>query len=68
MEIRSNCFLPVEVVFHASWWHRHYGLQFDEGFFFDPDRRVEDERRMRVALSERFGDLGLGEATSPLPV
>ena len=36
MEIRPKCFLPVEVVFHASWWHRHYGLQFDEGFFFDP--------------------------------
>lgn len=66
MEIRPKSFLPVEVVFHPSWWHRHYGLQFDEGFFFDPDRRVEDERRMRVALSERFGDLGLGEANSPL--
>jgi hypothetical protein len=62
-------FLPVEIVFHASWWHRHYGFKFDEGFFFDPVRRVEDERRMRAILHERFSDLGLGEANAaPRPV
>ena len=53
--------LPVEVVFHPSWWHRHAGIDFDEGFFYDPRRRVEDERRMEQVLYERFGDLGLGE-------
>jgi len=53
--------LPVEVVFHPSWWHRHAGISFDEGFFYDPRRRVEDERRMERVLHERFGDLGLGE-------
>lgn len=65
--------LPVEIVFHPSWWHRHYGLNFDEAFFFDPDRRVEDERTMRRALHARFGDpeqssgqaLSLGEANAP---
>jgi hypothetical protein len=62
LSITPKQFLPVEVVFHASWWHRHYGFKFDEGFFFDPIRRVEDERRMRGILNERFGDLGLGEA------
>ena len=62
MSLIPKKFLPVEAVFHASWWHRHYGFTFDEGFFFDPDRRVEDERRMRAILHERFGDLGLGEA------
>ena len=53
--------LPVEVVFHPSWWHKHAGVDFDEGFFYDPRRRVQDERRMEQVLHERFGDLGLGE-------
>ncbi len=67
--IASRTFLPVQVVFHPSWWHRHYGMTFDEAFFFDPCRRVEDERKMRVALNDRFGDLGLGEEnTVPRPV
>ena len=69
MSIIPKQFLPVEVVFHASWWHRHYGIKFDEGFFFDPSRRVESEQRMRAILHERFGDLGLGEADAlPRPV
>ncbi|HMA54772.1 MAG TPA: hypothetical protein VKT17_09935 [Acidobacteriota bacterium] len=53
--------LPVEVVFHPSWWHRHAGIDFDEGFFYDPRRRVADERTMERVLYEKFGDLGLGE-------
>ena len=53
--------LPVEVVFHPSWWHRHAGISFDRDFFYDPRRRVEDERTMERILYERFGDLGLGE-------
>ena len=53
--------LPVEVVFHPSWWHRHAGIAFDEDFFYHPARRVETERRMESVLYDRFGDLGLGE-------
>ncbi|MGZ5478220.1 MAG: hypothetical protein ACXWGZ_01380 [Candidatus Aminicenantales bacterium] len=53
--------LPVEVVFHPSWWHKHGRIDFDQDFFWDPRRRVEDERRMERVLHERFGDLGLGE-------
>jgi uroporphyrinogen-III decarboxylase len=53
--------LPVDVVFHPDWWHTHYGLDFREPFHFDPRVRVESERRMRQALFDRFGDLGLGE-------
>ncbi len=64
MEIVPRSFLPVEVVFHPSWWHRHYGITFDEAFFFDPAKRVESERAMRAALYARFGDLGLGEANA----
>lgn len=53
--------LPVEVVFHPSWWHKHAGISFDEDFFYHPARRVDDERLMEKVLYERFGDLGLGE-------
>jgi hypothetical protein len=60
--IASKSFLPVEVVFHPSWWHRHYGMTFQQEFFFDPIKRVECELAMRAALYARFGDIGLGEA------
>ncbi len=65
MDITPKTFLPVEIVFHPSWWNRHYSLTFDEAFFFDPIKRVASERAMRSALHQRFGDLGLGEADSP---
>src|SRR5512142_679005 len=69
MPIEPKTFLPVEVVFHPSWWNRHYGIQFDGDFFFDPVRRVQGECTMRGALNARFGDLGLGEANAvPHPV
>ena len=61
--------LPVDVIFHPDWWHAHYGLDFRPSFHFDPAVRVESERRMRQALHDRFGDLGLGEADAkPRPV
>jgi hypothetical protein len=53
--------LPIEVVFHPSWWHRHAGITFDADFFYHPFRRVEAERRMEDVLYQRFGDLGLGK-------
>jgi hypothetical protein len=53
--------LPVEVVFHPSWWHKHAGISFDPDFYYHPGRRVEDERRMEEILFQKFGDLGLGE-------
>lgn len=53
--------LPVDIVFHPSWWHKNAGISFDESFFYDPRRRVEDEQRMEQLLYDRFGDLGLGE-------
>ena len=53
--------LPVDIVFHPSWWNKNAGISFDESFFYDPLRRVEDEQKMEQVLYERFGDLGLGE-------
>jgi len=59
--VLSNDPLPVEIVLHPSWWHRHTGIAFDEDFFYHPARRVEAERQMEQILYDRFGDLGLGE-------
>lgn len=53
--------LPVDIVFHPSWWNKHVGITFDEDFFYNPERRVADERRMEQELHERFGKYGLGE-------
>ena len=41
--------IPVEVVFHPSWWFKHEGLTFDEDFFFPPAYRVEAERKMATS-------------------
>jgi len=65
----SRAFMPVEVVFGPSWWHKRFGICFDRGFFFDPNRRVADEQRMRSALADVLGDLGMGERNAePRPV
>jgi hypothetical protein len=61
----TNPYLPLDVVFHPNWWHKHYGLAFDRDFFYDPGRRVWQEQRMRQLLYERFGDLGLGQKDTP---
>lgn len=61
----SEPYLPVDVVFHPNWWHKNYGLSFDWDFFYDPERRVWQEQRMRQLLYERFGDLGLGQKDAP---
>lgn len=53
--------LPVDMVFHPSWWHRHAGIVFDEDFFYHPLKRVEAEMRMENVLYDRFGKFGLGE-------
>jgi len=58
-EIESEM-LPVDIVLAPSWWHEHEGMSFDEGFFYDPVRRVEGERKMERALYERWGRFGLG--------
>ncbi len=69
MRIESRTFLPVEIVFHPNWWRNEAGIVFDRSYFFDPERRVNDEMRMRRALWERFGQFGYGEEhPTPEPV
>jgi len=53
--------LPVDVVFHPSWWHKHAGIVFDEDFYYHPVKRVESEMLMEQVLYDRFGEFGLGE-------
>jgi hypothetical protein len=61
MKIESKTFLPVELVFHPNWWFNNAGIIFDRGYFFDPDRRIKDEMRMKRVLWEHFGKYGYGE-------
>ena len=60
-DVIQTYILPVEVVFHPSWWYTHAGITFDRDFFFDPKKRVESEQKMEQVLYERFGQYGLGE-------
>jgi hypothetical protein len=60
-ETLQNSMLPVDIVLHPSWWHRHEGITFDEDFFFHPAKRVEVERKMEQVLYERWGRYGLGK-------
>jgi hypothetical protein len=55
-----NEFLPVELVFMPAWWHKHYGISFDESFYLDKETRLRNEQTMNRALAERFGEMGLG--------
>jgi hypothetical protein len=57
----SSHLLPVDIVFHPSWWHVNGGIVFDEDFFYHPIKRVEAEKQMENLLYERFGQFGLGE-------
>lgn len=52
--------IPVHALFSPNWWFRHYGIAFDEDFYLNAGRRIEDDIRMRRALWDRFG-IGSGE-------
>jgi hypothetical protein len=61
--------LPVDIVFHPSWWHKNAGITFDEDFFYHPLKRVEAEQKMEKELFERYGEFGLGKnRNEKLPV
>jgi len=58
--------IPVEIVFNPNWWFTHYGISFDRPFYFDRERRIRNDVKMRKILRERFG---VGEADpQPRPV
>ncbi len=47
--------VPVEFVFNPNWWFHECGITFDEPFYLDTERRIENDRVMRKTLFERFG-------------
>ncbi len=55
--------IPVDFVFNPNWWFRECGISFDESFYLDLTRRIENDVVMRKTLSERFGL----EEQSPAP-
>jgi len=46
--------IPVNFVFNPNWWFRECGISFDESFYLDPERRIENDQTMRKTLFERF--------------
>ncbi|MFO7905874.1 MAG: uroporphyrinogen decarboxylase family protein [Planctomycetota bacterium] len=61
--------IPVELVFNPNWWHKTAGINFDRSFYFDPQKRIENDVLMRRVLHERYGELGMGVADpEPRPV
>ena len=47
--------IPVEVIFNPNWWHRNYGVCFDERFYLDRQTRIDCDLLMRTALYNRYG-------------
>jgi len=64
----ARTLLPVEIVLHPSWWHKHAGISFDRDFFYHPVRRVEVEQEMEKVLRDRFGRYGLWADARRRPV
>ena len=60
----------VDARFDASWWHKFYGIDFDETYVrSEPHHRAVLEGKMRRVLYERFGSVGLGDKSSePVPM
>jgi uroporphyrinogen-III decarboxylase len=54
-------FLPAELVFMPAWWHKHYAISFDESFYLDKETRLGNEHKMNQALTERFGEIRVGQ-------
>ncbi|MFB3903330.1 MAG: uroporphyrinogen decarboxylase family protein [Acidobacteriota bacterium] len=55
--------IPVDFVFNPNWWFQECGISFDESFYLDTERRIENDRVMRRTLFERFGL----EESDPVP-
>jgi Uroporphyrinogen decarboxylase (URO-D). len=53
--------LPVDIVLGPEWWHKNEGVTFDKDFFFNPNKRVEEEQHMEKVLYERWGRYGMGQ-------
>ena len=68
--MRTNGRAKADVMFDASWWWKFYGIAFDESYVrAHPRLRAQLEGKMRRALYDRFGSVGLGSPSDePVPV
>ena len=47
--------IPIEVIFNPNWWHKNYGISFDERFYMNCQKRIDYDFEMRKQLFNRFG-------------
>ena len=66
MKKQENFKVPCEIILHPNWWHTHYGICFNEDYFFSPEKRVKIEQKHKQILYDRFGSINLGE-NNPAP-
>lgn len=52
--------VKLHIIFHPNWYHRNFGISFEEDFFFDYSTRILTEKIMKKGLYEKFGDFGIG--------
>lgn len=68
-DLNHHDFLPMELVFNPNWWHKTAGVSFDESFYLDTQKRIQNDITMRRVLYERYREIGLGEPNpQPRPV
>jgi uroporphyrinogen-III decarboxylase len=53
--------IRLQAGFYPDWWYKHYGISFDQKYYFDAETRIEARMEMEKRLDERFGDVGLGD-------
>jgi hypothetical protein len=53
--------LPVDIVLSPEWWNKNAGITFDNDFFFNPNKRIEEEQHMEKVLYDHWGRYGLGQ-------
>ena len=58
---KNASILPADVIFAPEWWCHNEGVVLGEDFFYNPERRIEVERKMAQVLYERWGKYGLGQ-------
>jgi len=59
--------VELDVSFSRDYFTRHVGLTYERDYFHDVAVRAETDMKAKLALHERFGDIGLGEA-NPNPL
>jgi hypothetical protein len=47
--------IPIEIIFNPNWWNQNYGICFDQSFYMNLKKRIDNDFEMRNILFERFG-------------